>query len=506
MSADSNRCRSQPARLAVVGVALAALTGCMTVGPDYKRPEVPLPAAWRASTPAAADVVNTAWWENFGDPELSELIKIALDANKDLLIAAHRIEQLDARLQVSQSASMPQVGYNTGVERKQRSEEQPALLAPGRSASYNNHAVNGTLSWEFDIWGKVARANESARADLLAAEETRRTVMLKVATGVAFAYVQLLSRDHQLELTRQAAANRREAVALLDIRYKGGSGTLIEVVKARAAAEETESTIAPIERDIVQIENALSALLARNPGPIKRRKLEQLKMPPVPQGVPSDVLARRPDVLAAEQTLVSANAQIGVAKSQYFPTISLTSALGLASDQLQWLLARTARTSDVSVGLVGTLFSGGRIEGDIRAAEALQKLMAQTYLQAVQTALQEVEDALIARAKAGEQVAVLEQRVKTMRDLVKLSELRFEGGRSTALDVLDSSFQLLGAQGFLAQGLREQYGALVGIYKAMGGGWMVEQQNLRSPSKVTGVDATAPSQQTAKAHEVGNRQ
>ena len=506
MSVASNLRCSRPARMAVVGLVVAGLAGCMTVGPDYKRPAVPLPAAWRAAAPDAADVVNTAWWENFGDPELSELIKVALDANKDLLIAAQRIEQLDAKLQVSQSASMPQVGYNAGVERKQRSEEQPALLAPGRSATYNNHAVNGTLSWEIDIWGKIARANESARADLLSAEETRRAVMLKVATGVAFAYVQLLSRDQQLDLARLALANRRDAVSLLDTRYKGGSGTLIEVVKARAAAEEVEATIAPIERDIVQIENALSVLLARNPGPIKRRKLEQLKMPPVPQGVPSDVLARRPDVLAAEQTLVSANAQIGIAKSQFFPTISLTSALGLASDQLQWLLARTARTSDLSVGLVGTLFSGGRIEGDVRAAEAVQKLMAQTYLQAIQKALQETEDALIAKAKAGEQVSVLARRVETLRDLVKLSELRFEGGRSTALDVLESSFQLLGARGFLAQGQREHYGALVEIYKAMGGGWMVEQQNLRSAAAVTGADTSAPSQQTAKAREVGNRQ
>jgi len=264
--------------------------------------------------------------------------------------------------------------------------------------------------------------------------------------------------------------------------------------------------IPPIERDIALIENAMSILLGRNPAPVHRRSLDTLKLPPVPQGVPSDVLYRRPDVVAAEQTLVAANAKIGVAKSQYFPTISLTSALGLASDQLQWLMARTARDGDISLGLAGVLFDGGRIDGDVRNAEALQKLMAEAYLQSVQTALREVEDSLVSRTKAGELVLAQAQRLQWLREVSKLARLRFEGGQSTYLEVLEADRQVLLAQDQQAQGLRDQYGALVSVYKAMGGGWMVEQDKLRAP-KAAPADAPAPAvQQTGMASQLETRQ
>jgi multidrug efflux system outer membrane protein len=462
----------------------ALLVGCTTVGPDYSRPEVPLPPAWRAPPVDAADIVNTAWWEAFGDPELSRLVGEAIDANKDLLIASYRVEHLAARLDVSRAEGAPRVGYNAVRERVRRSEEQPALLAFGREQTYNNYAVNLTVSWEIDIWGRLARANEAARAEMLAGEEARRAVMLNVVTGVADLYVQLLSLDRQLELARQALANRQDAAALLDARYKGGSGTLIEATRAQAVVNELQAALPPIERDIALAENALAALLGRNPGPVPRRSIDSLKLPPVPQGVPSDVLDRRPDVVAAEQTLIAANARIGVAKGQYFPTISLTSALGLGSDQLRWLMSRTARTGEIGAGLMGTLFDGGRIDGDVRAADAERKQMTEAYLQAIQNALREVDDALVSRSRSAELVTALGQRLKTLEDVSRLARQRFEGGQSTRSELLDAERQVLSARDAQAQGVRDQYAAVVSIYKAMGGGWMAGQDRARSPQPV----------------------
>lgn len=475
-----------PAAASPAWAALLAslVVGCSTVGPDYSRPEVALPPAWRAPPAEATDIVNTAWWEAFGDPELSRLVGDAIDANKDLLIASYRVEQLAARLDVSRAAGSPQVGYGGVRERVQRSEEQPALLAFGREPTYNNYAVNLALSWEIDVWGRLARADEAARAEMLAGEQARRAVMLNVVTGVADLYVQLLSLDRQLELARLSLANRRDAAALLESRYKGGSGTLIEATRAQALVEELQAELPLIERDITLAENALAGLLGRHPGPVPRRSIDTLKLPPVPQGIPSDVLDRRPDVLAAEQTLIAANARIGVAKGQYFPTISLTGALGLGSDQLRWLMSRTARTGEIGAGLMGVLFDGGRIDGDVRAAEAQRKQMTESYLKAIQNALREVDDALVSRSRSAEQVAALGQRLKTLEEVSRLARQRFEGGQSTRTELLEAERQVLGARDVQAQGVRDQYAAVVSIYKAMGGGWMTAQDHARSSKPV----------------------
>ena len=476
---------SRAAARPVWAALLAALSvGCSTVGPEYSRPEVALPPAWRAPPVEAADIVNTAWWEAFGDPELSRLVGQAIDANKDLLIASYRVEQLATRLDRSRAEGSPQLGYNAVRERVKRSEEQPALLDPGREPSYNNYAVNLTLSWEIDVWGRLARANEAARAEMLAGEEARRAVMLNVVTGVADLYVQLLSLDRQLELARQSLANRQDAAALLDARYRGGSGTLIDATRAQALVHELQAALPPIERDIALVENALAALLGRNPGPVQRRSIDALKLPPVPQGIPSDVLDRRPDVVAAEQTLIAANARIGVAKGQYFPTISLTGALGLGSDQLRWLMSRTARTYELGASLMGTLFDGGRIAADVGAAEAERKQMTESYLKAIQNALREVDDALVSRSRSAEQVAALGERVKVLEEVSRLARQRFEGGQSTRTEVLEAERQVLSARDAQAQGVRDQYAAIVSIYKAMGGGWMAEQDRARSSQPV----------------------
>lgn len=462
----------------------AMLAGCAAVGPDYQRPEVVVPPSWRVPAADPAEIVNAAWWETLGDPELTRLVGQAIDANKDLRIASYRVEELAARLDVSRAEGAPRVGYNAVRERVQRSEEQPALLAFGREKAYNNYAGNLTVSWELDLWGRLARANEVARAEMLAGEEARRGVMLNVVTSVADLYVHLLTLDRQLDLARRSLANREAALAVLEARYRGGSGTLVEVTKARGDVEAWQASIPLFERGIALAENALSFLLGRDPGPVPRRSIDTLKLPPVPQGIPSDVLDRRPDVVAAEQTLIASNARIGVAKSQYFPTISLTGALGLGSDQLRWLMSRTARTGELSAGLAGMLFDGGRIDGDVRVAEAQRRQMSEAYLKTIQTALREVNDALVGRSRFDEQMRVMDRRLKTLEEVTRLSRQRFEGGQATRIEVLEAERELLVARDLHAMGLRDQYAAVVTVYKAMGGGWMAEQDRLRAAKPV----------------------
>jgi multidrug efflux system outer membrane protein len=478
-----------------LAIALVA-TSCTTVGPDYQRPEVKPPAAYPHAAGEDRDLANHAWWTQFHDPALTALIQEAIDANKDLLVATYRVEQFAARLGVSEAALFPQVGVNGSRERVQLSQEQPALLASNRDPAYNNYALNATASWEVDFWGRVARANEVARAELLATQHARRAVMLRVVSAVADTYVQLLALDRRLELARLVLANRRDAEKLQQLKYEGGSATLLDVNRASAAAEEVESTIAPIERDIARSENAVALLLSRNPGTLKRGTLAALLMPRVPQGVPSDVIEARPDVAAAEQTLVAANAHIGVAKSQYLPTVSLTAALGLASDQMQWLLARTARTGQLGAGFTGVLFDGGRIKSDVKNAEAVQREMAEAYLKAIQTALREVDDALAGRAKAGEQVEVLARRLKTRQDGLRLAKLRFEGGKSTLLEVLEADRDVLSALEQHTLGVRDEYASLVAIYNAMGGGWMLKEERARVPRPAPTPGETVTSQAT----------
>lgn len=474
---------------ALACLAALALGGC-TLGPDYKRPDVPLPPAFRAELPDAADVANTEWWQALGDPDLDALIEAALAANKDLELATLRIEELDARLQISKSANYPQVGYAVSGQRERRSQERPNGLQPGDSPNVSNYQISSDLSWEIDLWGRVRRANEAARAELLSTQEGRRAVMLTVVSAVATSYVQLVALDQRLAFARSTVKNRQDALDLADKKFRGGSATRLSVEQARSVVESDAAEIPPIERDIRVIENALSGLLGRNPGPVPRRKIEGLALLQLPQGVPADVLARRPDVLAAEQSLVAANARIGVAKTGYFPVLSLNAVLGLAADDPRWLGAETARTGNYGAGLAGALFSGGRIEGNIREAEAVQKQMVVRFQKAVQNALLEIEDALVARNKSGEREAALGRQVGYLQDVAKLARLRFEGGQSTLAEVLDAEQRVYAAQGQQLQSRRDTLLALISVYKAMGGGWMMEREKRQAPQ------APAPEAQT----------
>lgn len=487
---------------ALLACALAtALAGCVTLGPDYQRPDVAMPQAWRTGLPNAKDVVNTQWWQGLGDPALDALISEAIDANKDLQLATLRVEEFDAKLGIARAEGRPQVGYNALAQRKRYSQEQPGPGSRNDDGSFekatnqNAFEVGTNFSWELDLWGRVRRAKESARADVMASEDARRAMMLTVVTSVATSYVQLLALDHQLELAQQAEKNRSDALALVQKKYEGGAASRLDVAKARAAMYDVAVAVPDLERQVAELENATSLLLGRNPGPIKRGTLLAMKLPPVPAGIPSDVLERRPDVMEAEQNLVSANAKIGVAKAEYFPRISLTGMLGLGSTQVDTLLQRSAMTDSIGASLLGTIFSGGRIKGDIRASEAVQKQMLVKYQQAIQTALREVEDALVFNAKAGEIANAGSQQLAALRDAVQLSEARYDGGQSSFIDVLDAQQDLYDAQDEQVGRDRDTYLALISIYKAMGGGWMVAQEQQRD----AGANDTATQAKAADA-------
>ena len=450
------------------------LSGC-TMGPDYRRPDVDLPQTYRVTAADAADLANTEWWRSFGDPQLDALIETALEANKDLMLATVRIEQFDARVQVVGSAAYPTVGYSVAGQRERRSQERPNGLRPGDSPSLNNFEISANATWEIDLWGRVRRASEAARAELLSTQESRRGVMLTVVSNVATSYLRLIELDERLAIVRRSVQNREQALDLIEQKYQGGSTTLLRVELARAALEAERTRIPEIERGIGELENALSVLLGRNPGPVARRSIDALALPQMPAGVPADVLTRRPDVMAAEQDLIAANARIGVAKTAYFPTVSLNAILGLAADDVKWLFSETARTGNYGGGLAGTLFSGGRIEGNIREAEAVSREMTVRFERAVQNALVEVDSALVARSKNGEREAAEARVLRSQREVARLTRLRFEGGQSTLSDVLDAELDVFEGQVRQVQSRADTLLSLVAVYKAMGGGWMVER-------------------------------
>ena len=393
------------ARVALAGALASVLSGCVTLGPDYQRPDTVLPQTWRTDLPNARDVVNTDWWKGLGDPSLDALVDEAIAANKDLQLATLRVEEFDAKLQVTRADGRPQVGYSASGQRKRFSEELPRPLSPERHYTppyftvgtpyQNSFELGGTFSWELDLWGRVRRAKEAASADVMASEDARRAMMLTVVTSVATSYVQLLALDHQLELARQAEKNRGDVLALVQKKYEGGAASQLDVAKARAALYDVSGAVPELEREVAQLENATSLLLGRNPGPIKRGTILALKLPPVPAGIPSDILERRPDVMQAEQDLVSANAKIGVAQAAWFPDLTLSAQGGYRSGQwAQWL---TAPFNFWSLGpsLALTLFDGGARQAQVDQARAAYDAQVAAYRLTVLTAMREVEDYLV---------------------------------------------------------------------------------------------------------------
>ncbi len=462
-------------RFLLLSVFLAAglLAGC-ALTKDYVRPGADVPPAWRFEPQIAADTANTAWWEQFQDPVLNELIQTALNENKDVRIAAARVEEFGGRLESIRSGYFPQVGYQAGAVRESRSLNLPIPL-PGVDRRNTIDRVAGSAGWELDLWGRIKRASEAARADLLSAEEARQAVILTLVSDVADSYITLLSLDKLLEIAKETLASRQEFLDLFQRKFAGGQISGMELAQVRSAYEQVAESIPDIERRIVLEENALSVLLGRNPGAIKRGKtLDALVFPAIPQGIPSDVLLRRPDIRQSEQNLIAANARIGVARTQYFPTISLTGLFGFASTSLSHLFDADSAFWTVGAGAAGPLFTGGRISGEVRTAEAQQQQLLNAYLGTIQTAFKEVNDSLVSVQKMRELLTVQDRRVVALKEYTSLAHNRYDAKYVSYIEVLDAERSLFDSQVSNVRTQNDLFGALVSTYKTMGGGWVTE--------------------------------
>lgn len=454
----------------VFGGAALLMTGCKT-GPDYQRPEVATPAGWRTGTPATESLANAAWWDIYRDPTLTNLIATALANNKDIRIAAARIEEAMA-------------GY-----RAQRASLLPALDASGTwtrarsgytGATGNNFDVFGLLSYEVDVWGRLRRLTEAARAQLLASEEGHKTVCISLVASVAASYFNLRALDEQLAIARRTLATRTNLLELTRIKFaeQDGKGygivSELDVRQAETQVHTARATIASLERAIAIAENGLSVLLGKNPGPIERGTTLASQWQPVeiPAGLPSELLLRRPDIRAAEQSLIAANANIGVARAAFFPTISLTTALGLQSLELDDLFdPGLSRAWKFAPQIAGPVFHAGQIRAGVQAAQARQQGALAAYEQAIQNAFREVDDSLVSVTKLREQLAAQEANLAAERKRLELSRLRYEGGVSGYSDVLDAERFAFSAELDTVTTRANLLSAVTQLYKALGGGW-----------------------------------
>jgi len=454
------------------------VSGCM-MGPNYQRPDVDTPQTWRFEDKEAKDVANTAWWKQFNDPVLNELITISLQENKDVKIAAAVIEEFMGRYGVVRAPLYPQIGAGAIAGRDRATEEGPAPMSSAVENPANNYQVFLNVSWEIDLWGKLRRATEAARADLLSTEEARRTIILSLVTSVAGAYINLRDLDKQLEIAKQTAKAREDSYKLFKLRFEGGVISELELSQVKSEYEAALAAIPLLEKTIIQQENTLSVLLGRNPGAIQRGKtVDDLVLPCIPAGLPSDLLVNRPDIRQAEQNLISANAQIGVARAQYFPTISLTGLFGWASTDLSDLFSGPAKTWSWAVPVAAPIFTGGAISGQVKAAEAIQHQTLVRYQQVIQNAFRETEDSLVDQRKTKEQLQTLKQQVGSLTDYAQIARLRYDNGYTSYIEVLDAERSLFNAQLTYAQTQGVLFQAMINLYKAIGGGWITEAEQL----------------------------
>ncbi len=470
-------------RIAVFGMLMTLFTGCMTMGPDYKRPEIETPANWRFEDQEARDLANAAWWKLFDDPVLDAMIEEALDENKELLVATARVEEFFGRYFSTRGEQFPLIDAGGQASRQSVSEEGPTPISPNADTTFDYYEAFLSGSWEIDFWGRYRRATEAARAELFATVEARRAIALTLVSAVAASYVELLALDKQLEITRQTAETRHQTMEMFQLRLDRGIISEVDASQAVAEYYDALARIPDIELTVARTENALSVLLGRNPGEIPRGlSIDKLSLPEVPAGVPSEILDRRPDIRAAEETLISANARIGVAKSLYFPNISLTGAFGTASVDLSDLFSGPSEFWNVGVPLRVPIFTAGRIGGEVKGAEAFQKQALFSYQQTVLEALQEVDDALAGRLKSQERLLALAGQLKALEDYARLARMRYDEGYTSYLEVLDAERSLFNVQLIYTEGQNALIRSLIDIYKAMGGGWIDIVEEAVSPA------------------------
>lgn len=451
---------------------LLSCAGCM-VGPDYERPQVDTPPAWRLDDKSAKAIGNPHWWEQYGDPVLNDLVNIALAENKDIKIATARVEQFLGQFTVTRAALYPQVGIG-GVAGRERVSENagpttPLPTGPGMSPTFNNFQLAVSASWEIDLWGKLRRASEAAKANYLATEEARRGVILTLVTAIANSYINLRDLEKQLDVTVKASAAYLAILNIFKLRYQFGWVSAMEVAQAEEQYQHAMANIPFYQKAIAQEENNLSVLLGRNPGAIPAGKtMDQLVLPTVPSGLPSEILESRPDIRQAEQLLISANANIGVAKSLYYPSISLTGFFGTSSNELSKLFTASSRIWGLSAPVSMPIFTGGAISGQVQVSEAIQQETLFRYQQVIQQSFREVNDSLVDQARTKEQLAALDRQIEALLKYVKLSWIRFNEGYSSYLEVTTAQNLLYNAELERAGVQRVLFQAYANLHKAMG--------------------------------------
>jgi multidrug efflux system outer membrane protein len=460
-------------RPSIALILVSSLIGGCAVGPNYHKPLIQPPTAYRdlrenpQAEAQAASYADLPWWQVFQDPQLQDLIRTALKQNYDLQLAMERINAERAQLAITRSNQFPQVQGNANFSGGKEQNFQ---------TKFNFLSLAADAAFQLDFFGRLRRATEAARAQLLATEEAQHTVTLTLVSDVASAYFALLQLDLQLQITQDTVKTQQGSVQLTSFRLSNGVATRLEVLQAQQVLDTANAQIPDLERQIGQEEDAISILLGNYPAGVPRgRPLAEQALPPdVPPGLPSSLLERRPDIRQAEQILIAANAQIGVAKAEFFPQISLTGSGGGGfgrSSAFSSLMSSQVGVWSYGAQVSQPIFTGGALRGNLHLAESEHEQALIAYKEAIQHAFGDVSDALIAFQKFHEVRVHQEQLVADLEESVRLSIMRYQGGTTTYLEVLDGQRSLFAAELTLAQARGNEYQSLVQLYRALGGGW-----------------------------------
>ena len=461
-------------RVLGAGIAFLLLSGC-TVGPNYKRPVVNVPPAYRADQIDTADTSSTTslgdekWWQVFQDDQLQHLIRTGLKQNFDVRVAATRVMQAQQQITITRSQEFPNIGFGPSVS----GVRQPGIPGIFQGYSYLSDAINFSASWNPDFWGRYRRATEAARANLRATEWGRNAILSSVVESIANAYFQLREYDLELEIAQRTLASRQQSLQITQTLEQGGATSLADVRQAEQLVEEAAETVPQSQQQIQQEENQISILIGENPAAVPRgRPLTEQPLPPtIPAGLPSRLLERRPDIQQAEQQLISANAQIGVARAQLFPQISLTGTGGLETIGLTNLFIWPARTWNWTAQATQPIFNAGALRANVRFSQAQQQQALLTYEQTIQQAFLDVSDSLVAYGKLREFRVHQEALTTAARGASDLAHVRYQGGVTSYLEVLTNETNLFAAELNLARARLGERLSLVQVYNALGGGW-----------------------------------
>jgi multidrug efflux system outer membrane protein len=462
----------------VTGVAFL-LQGCM-MGPDYKRPETPQAESWRVSPATSESMANLPWWELLKDETLQQLIRTALLENLDLQIATANIDQFQAQLTTAKFDLIPSFSYEGSAFGFRNTNTSAFPIGGGavsgsqkNGLSLNRETIGVGLKWELDVWGRIRRSIEAARAQLLSKQENQRVVILTLVSGVAESYFDLRALDLQIDIAKKTLKAWAESVRISKFRYQQGDIPKLDLDRFVAERAGAAAQLADLERQVVVRENQISVLLGHKPSAIPRGRLltEQPMPPDVPPGLPSELLQRRPDIMKAEQDLMAASASIGVAQATRFPQLSLTGDIAANSLTVDSTSSKPFATFKGQASLTGPIFNASALGYQVKAAEAQGNQAIGQYLKTILQALQEVEDSLITVQKTREQREALEEQVEALQSALRLADLRYQGGRANYLDVLTAQRALFEAELSLARTRRNQLVSVVQLYKALGGGW-----------------------------------